>query len=214
MFKFDRYRYIFPPRPKNAIPVDNIADYDNNSMICQAKMNGSNVSIYSNGYDVRVMNRHNQPLTNFQLSKEEILRDLHKSALGQWQVTNGEYLNKNKIECGKSFNHKLIIFDILVFESDHLVGSTFSDRIQILDKSYGIKDSEKPYLYGVSDNIYRVKSYNSEFRDLYTKLTEHSDVVEGIVMKRKNARLEIGNTKDNNARSQIKCRVETKNYKF
>ena len=39
-------------------------------------------------------------------------------------------------------------------------------------------------------------------------------MVEGLVLKRKNARLEIGNTELNNIKSQVKCRKPTKNYKF
>jgi hypothetical protein len=48
---------------------------------------------------------------------------------------------------------------------------------------------------------------------LYDTLTP-IDLIEGFVLKRKNARLEIGNTELNNVKSQIKCRKETKNYKY
>jgi hypothetical protein len=40
------------------------------------------------------------------------------------------------------------------------------------------------------------------------------DMVEGLVMKRKSGKLEIGNTENNNTKSQIKFRKATKNYKF
>jgi hypothetical protein len=39
-------------------------------------------------------------------------------------------------------------------------------------------------------------------------------MIEGVVLKRKNAKLEIGNTENNNYKSQIKSRKVTKNYKF
>ena len=59
------------------------------------------------------MNRHGDRLTRFEIKNEEIL-SLYKGT-GGWTVLNGEYLNKNKRdETGKSFNHKLILFDILV----------------------------------------------------------------------------------------------------
>ena len=48
---------------------------------------------------------------------------------------------------------------------------------------------------------------------LYDRLTP-IDMIEGLVMKRKSARLEMGNTELNNVKSQIKCRKETKNYKY
>jgi hypothetical protein len=38
--------------------------------------------------------------------------------------------------------------------------------------------------------------------------------VEGLVLKRKNAKLEVGTSENNNSKSQIKARKPTKNYKF
>jgi hypothetical protein len=46
--------------------------------------------------------------------------------------------------------------------------------------------------------------------DRYTPV----DLVEGLVLKRKNSKLEISSGPENNWRSQIKCRKKTKNYKF
>jgi hypothetical protein len=40
------------------------------------------------------------------------------------------------------------------------------------------------------------------------------DMIEGLVLKRKSAKLEIGNTENNNTKSQVKFRKPTKNYKF
>ena len=74
-------------------------------------------------------------------------------------------------------------------------------------------DSEKEYLYKSSGNVYRVKSYLNGFKDLFDKLTP-IDMIEGLVMKRRNARLEMGTSELNNVRSQIKCRKSSKNYKY
>lgn len=210
--KYNSFKYIYPPRPKNAIPNSELNFYDNNSLLAQPKMNGSNCTIYTNGKSFYVMNRHKQALTNFKLSKEEIL-SMYKGD-GEWMVINGEYLNKNKLdENGKPFNHKFIIFDIIVIDNNHLIGKTFEDRVIILDELYGKNKSEKSYLYSVSENVYRVKTYYNDFSNLYNDLTR-IDVVEGLVLKRKNARLEIGLTENNNSRSQVKARKKTKNYSY
>jgi hypothetical protein len=39
-------------------------------------------------------------------------------------------------------------------------------------------------------------------------------MIEGVVMKRCNAKLEVGSSELNNSKSQIKCRKSTKNYKY
>lgn len=211
--KYNSYRYIYPPRPKNAIPDSELNFWDNKSLIAQPKLNGSNCVIFMDGTRNMVMNRHNQRLTNFELPQSE-LNALYKCNPGELMVINGEYLNKSKQdERGVTFNHKLVIFDILVFKSDYLVGSTFSDRITLLDELYGTKDSEKPYLYSVSDNVYRVKSFETGFKQIFDDLTK-IDMVEGLVLKRKSAKLEIGNTENNNTKSQLKARKATKMYKY
>jgi hypothetical protein len=209
--KFNSYRYIYPPRPKNAVNPEELNFWDNNQMIGQPKINGSNCLIFSNGEKNFIMNRHNGRLTNFQISNDEI-NSIYRGSNGEWFVINGEYLNKSKQdERGITFNHKLIIFDILVFKSDYLVGKTFSERIEILDELYGKEESEKDYLYKVSDNIYRVKSYQTDFKRVFDELTS-IDLIEGLVLKRKNARLEIGNTENNNIKSQLKFRKRCNSY--
>ena len=211
MIKYENFSYIYPPRPKNAVPISEIQSWDNGLMIAQPKINGSNCVIFMNGVDVFVYNRHNQVLTNYNLNKDDVLK-LY-SGKG-WMVLNGEYLNKAKSDENLlTFNHKLIIFDIIVYNSMYLVGQTFQERISLLDKLYGTIDSDKSYLFSISENIYRVKSYTSNFREIFDNLTK-IDMIEGLVMKRKGARLEVGTTENNNTKSQIKFRKPTKNYKF
>ena len=210
--KYASFRYIFPPRPKNPVPNTELTFWDNGSLIAQPKLNGSNCLIFTNGEKHIAMNRHNGRLTNFQLKDDEI-KDLYKGN-GGWTVLNGEYLNKNKQdENRKAFNHKFVIFDILVNDGDYLVGKTFEERIALLDTMFGQNECEKSYLYGISENVYRVKSYDNQFNMLYDTLTP-IDLIEGLVLKRKTARLEMGTSELNNVKSQIKCRKETKNYKY
>ena len=212
MPKYTNYRYIFPPRPRNAIQDSELEFWDNGSLVAQPKLNGSNTTIYTNGVKHIVMNRHGQRLTNFQLTDNEI-KDIYRGT-GEWMVINGEYMNKSKSdENGQVFNHKFVIFDILTFDGEYLVGDTFEQRIQLLDKLYGQVDSEKDYLYRVSQNVYRVKSYYNVFKPLFDRLTP-IDMIEGLVMKRMNAKLELGTSENNNTKSQLKSRKPTKNYKY
>jgi ATP-dependent DNA ligase len=211
--KYLNYRYLFPPRPENAIPNSELNYHDNGSLISQVKIDGSNCVIFTNGESIHVMNRHGSRLTRFEIKDEEIL-SLYQGT-GGWTVLNGEYLNRNKRdETGKSFNHKLILFDILVNDGDYLIGKTFEQRIQLLDEMFHKNECEKDYLFGISDNVYRVKSYENNFSMLYDTLTYNNELLEGLVLKRRNARLEIGNVEKNNTKSQIKCRKQTLNYKF
>ena len=210
--KYPKYRYIFPPRPKNVVPQSELFSWDNGSMISQPKLNGSNATIYTNGVDVFTMNRHGDRLTRVEIKSEEIL-SLYKGT-GGWSAFNGEYMNKSKYDENKKvFNHKFVIFDILINDGDYLIGKTVEQRIRLLDEMFGQNDSEKEYLYSVSDNIYRVKSYENEFNMLFDNFIK-VDMLDGLVLKRKNARLETSGSELNNTKMAIKCRKPTLNYKF
>lgn len=211
MIKYNTFQYIYPPRPKNAVNPLEIPNWDDGSMIGQVKLNGSCACVFTNGKDSYVYNRHNQLLTNCNLTKFDI-EQLHTEK--GWLVLVGEYLNKSKKdENGETFNHKLIIFDVLVHKSNYLIGSTFAERVKLLDSLYGTNESEKSYLYSITPNIYRVKSFTTDFKLHFDNLSK-IDMVEGLVCKRKSGRLEAGTSESNNIKSQIKFRKPTKNYKY
>ena len=206
--KYLNYQYIYPPRPKNAVSPCDLDMFDNNSMIAQCKLNGSNATIYTNGQKIIVMNRHGQRLTNVKVPDSEILSLFRGKG---WMVLNCEYLNKSKYdEKGETFNHKFCIFDILVYDGNYLIGKTFQERINLLDGFYGKSDN---YLTQVSENIFKIETFYTSFQEKWEELTK-IDMVEGLVLKRKSAKLEVGSTENNNTKSQIKVRKATKNYKY
>ncbi len=210
---YNQFRYIFPPRPKNAIPPKDLVYYDDQGgFLGQPKIDGSNCVIFTNGIELKIMNRHGQVLSGVTINSE--ISALFRGNIGNWIVLNGEYLNKaKKDESGISFNHKLIIFDILVYDSEYLLGKTFLERVELLDNIYGSEDSDKDYLHSISENIFRVKTYTDNFSDKFNHLSK-IDMVEGLVLKRSKAKLEFGSSSDNNSKSQLKCRKPTKNFKF
>jgi len=210
---FDNYRYIYPPRPKNAINPNDLSFWDDGTLLAQPKLNGSNTTIYTDGVQMIVMNRHNQRLSNFKINKEEIL-NLHRGDKGKWMVINGEYMNKGKFdEVGKNFNDKFVIFDILVKDSIYLIGKTFSERNKIIEDLYDCEYYNDGYISKISDNVFKVSTYYKDFKFIFSELVK-VDMMEGLVLKRKSAKLEIGNTENNNTKSQIKSRKPTKNYKY
>jgi hypothetical protein len=210
--KYLNYRFIYPTRPKNAVSPDDLKFWDNGTLLAQPKLNGSNATIYTDGVKIIVMNRHGQRLTNVNVDNSEIL-SLYKGT-GGWTILNAEYMNKSKMdENGNTFNHKFVIFDILCYDGDYLVGKTFEERVSLLDDLYGQKSCEKEYLFGISENVYRVKSYLNGFKDLFDKLTK-IDMLEGLVLKRSNAKLEVGSSENNNSKSQVKFRKKCNSYRY
>jgi hypothetical protein len=210
---YKEYRYFYPPRPKNRAPKEAIIDYCNKRFLAQCKGNGSNLTLYTNGIVLYAMNRHGEPMTRISIPNKELL-SLCKNK-GTWTVINGEYMNKAKKDSkGKLFNHKLIIFDILVIDDTHLIGKSFSERIEILDSLF-IKCEFDDYIDQISENMFMFKSFDDsdDLVDMFEKISL-IDMYEGFVFKRKRAKLELGRSELNNSTSQIKIRCKSSNYTF
>lgn len=208
MIDYQSFQYIYPPRPKNPIPPTDLKIWDNGMMIAQPKINGSNCTIYTNGKDVFAFNRHGQKLSGFNIDNKEIY-DLYSK--DGWMVINGEYTNKGKVDHNnEQFINKLCIFDILVFGGKYLINTTFNYRVDLLNQLFG---QPQDYISKITQNIYLVNSYDKDFQNKFEHLSK-IDLIEGLVLKRKSAKLEIGANENNNSKSQIKARKPTKNYKF
>ena len=62
-------------------------------------------------------------------------------------------------------------------------------------------------------NIFVAPTYNRNFQVLYNSIVD-TDLYEGLVLKRADAKLTYGLSEKNNNGWQIKCRKPTKSYKF
>ena len=204
------FSYIYPPRPETKIAPSSLALFENMDLyIAQPKLNGSSMEIYFLQTEIKTFNRHKEPMT-CQISKAE-LASLYRGE-GQ-MILCGEYMNKNqKDETGKPWNHKYVIWDIIMYNGEHLVGTTFEERIDLLAKIYPT-DIYTHFVRQITENCFRISATKTGFKQFYDNITPHQ-MFEGLVLKRKDGKLENGTSAANNVRTQIKCRKQTKNYNF
>lgn len=213
MQPYTRFKYYYPPRPEYTTSPEKLAQYEG-IYLGQPKLNGSCCTIYIKGKDYKNFGRHeNENLSNFKLK----INDLEVLNCGNdnWNVIVGEYMNKNKKGIdGKPWNHKFVIFDIMVYNGEYLIGTTFEERVKLLDELFGTVD-ENDYLYKINENVYRVKTFYSKFIELWNKITL-VDMLEGWVLKRigDKAKLEKGISENNMSLHMLKSRKPTKLYKF
>lgn len=249
MIPYNSFRYIYPPRPENALPADSLKRYDNGEYIAQPKFNGDCTVLFTNGIVAHVYNRHKEqfkkPLKIWDGTRPFVVDDgsgakppiktgwtsLHRETLNgvnnKWMILVGEYMAKSKNnERGERWNDKFVIFDIIAYDGMQLIGKTFRERIELLDKLYGKEESiitetgvEKlNFMYATTTkNVFRVKSYFDCFRGLWDTLVKltpgTAGMYEGLVLKRADAKLENGASEKNNTTSQLKFRKSTKNYR-
>jgi len=214
--KYDKFKYLYPPRPEYKCPSVDLDKYDNGEYIGQPKYNGSCCIVFTNGKDLEVYNRHKEKLSLLTNYKEIDFRGLAQT--NNWYVFAGEYLNKGKLgETGEKERNKFIIWD-----GKHLVGETVQTRLELLEDSFPCQRArvgiEKMEMYDhlcctELEGIYKAPSYTGNFKKLFTELVK-VDMYEGFVLKKKDAKLTFGLQELNNHDWQLKCRKETKLYKF
>jgi hypothetical protein len=223
--EYNEFKYIYPPRPESTMAPDQLNEICE-GWIAQPKYDGKCAVLFLNGQqDYRIYNREGKPLSNYQQLNFLELNDSSK-----YMVLCGEYLNRNrKGEDGIPFNHKFIIWDILVWKGRYLIGETFEYRMKIqldlfrylnlavTDEGH-LVEKEPPFKYEHLtptrvDNIYMAPCYVNFFKPLYDNLVK-TDLYEGMVLKKASAKLDKGFTERNNVGWQVKVRKATKNYTF
>lgn len=217
--KYDKFKYLFPPRPEYKVPSSDLHKFDTEQYIAQPKYNGSCCVVFTNGQELHIYNRHKQPLTNWSQGIDFI--KLAKSK--NWFVYAGEYLNKGKDgEHGLKEKDKFVIWDVLVWDGKYLAGETLLNRLKLLEQIYPCKraivrgNSVEIYDHLCCteyNGIYKAPTYTNEFEALYNDIIK-TDLYEGLVLKKIDSKLSFGFQELNNHDWQVKCRKETKIYNF
>lgn len=217
--KYDSYRYLYPPRAENKIHPADIGKYDNGEFFGQVKYNGDCCVVAIHGDDIVIRNRHNQPKDHVHESID--FKSLSGICNG-WLVVAGEMLDKAKKDEHGQIIKGFVIWDLLVFNGCYLLTSTVRQRIDMLDNTFKVSgmmvgaDGIKQYdhlLFTEHSGIYRAPTYSKDFVALYNDLVK-TDLYEGIVLKKKDSKLEVGFNSKNNNSWQLKCRKPSRIYKF
>lgn len=218
---YNEYKYLWPPRPTQCISPDQLDKYDNDTYIGQPKYDGSCCVVFLDGKDfIKIMNRHGEEMTE-PFHSEIDYKGLHQG--NGFMVLCGELLNKNKTrEEGQPFNKKLVLWDILVYEGEYLIGTTVDQRLALLEKLYPcsmmrVTPTELEIQQAICctsvDGVYKAPSYTGNFYQMYQRLTT-AQLFEGVVLKRADAKLTFGFNEVNNNSYMLKCRRKTLNYNF
>jgi len=208
--KYDQFRYIYPPRPEIKINPIHLASLGT-EWIAQPKYNGCCSVVFINGFkEYSLYNRKAGRLFLQKPLKCTALNDSRK-----FMVLCGEYLNRNQNgEDGKPFNHKFIIWDILVWKGLYLIGETFENRLEILHKLFGTSTGQVSaqgismfnYLHTTKvEDVYMAPTYVNHLKQLYDDIIK-TDLYEGLVLKRARGKLQHGFNKRNNTDWQLKAR--------
>lgn len=219
--KYDKFKFVFPPRCEYKCPAGDLAKYDNGTYFGQPKYNGMALLVFTNGEELHLYNRHKEYMALLTKNSECDFRGLAKSK--NWYVYAGEYLNKGKYgETGIKEKNKFVIWDVLVWDGQYLVGSTLTERLDLLENIYpcqrAVVGQTGMEVYDhlcctELNGIYKSPTYTNNFKELYEQIVK-TDLYEGLILKKKDSKLEFGTQPLNNHSWQIKIRKQTLNYAF
>lgn len=211
---YDRYSYLWPPRPRAAIPSQLLNDYESRGWVAQAKMNGTcNLTFVSPDREVTFKTRHDAD--HKQWSPTAASSDFFRKLPGNgWYVFVGELLH-NKTPNIKDTHY---VFDLLVADNDYLTSRTFLERRAMLEDLMPVQQ-EHEFWYKCESNIWLARNLTSDFKATWERVNEEQNLrsspsIEGLVLKNPTSRLKVCGKKDANAIWQAKCRIEHKNYSF
>lgn len=230
-------QYIFPPRAETCIPKDDATVFLDMGWKPQLKYNDSHalIKILPEPHKIELWNRHGERFRTY-TAPDWLTEQLEQvaGALGlpnnQYHLLDGGLLDQKH----QAIKDTIVIWDILVQNDEHLLGTTYQERYDILKNSIS---TEEPYWYThpthdpidfgikLTDNIILARQYDASDWDHiwetvhtinapFSTKNDVKPVLEGVVLKDPNGRLEMGYKEKNNTDWMVKSRVKTGRHRF
>ena len=201
---YSDYSYLWPPRPEKAIARDLLPFYESRGYWAQIKKNGTCTVIFARHNEVIFKTRHNDDHRAWMPTPEHI-RFFQGSQ--NWEVYVAELLHSKT----PHIKNQLYIFDKIVDDGVHLVGTTLEERQLLLQSQWVGELEEEHHQTRVHEYISVAENLVGGFDEIYDHLLPED---EGLVLKNPKATLRACMKPDSNAAWQVKCRIPTKNYGF
>jgi ATP-dependent DNA ligase len=185
-------RFLYPPRPEQAIVPSLIPFYEKKGWMAQIKKNGTASVVGTENGQIEFRTRQNEAHKAWTPTKEA--KEFFLKYPDSYFVF--ELLHSK----GGGVRDTIYLFDVLRYRGESLVDWTFTQRMGLL---YGLKTEGR---------ITTAPCFESDLRGLYDGLKDPLD--EGIVLKDPRAKLLDCRQNGKNAAWQVKCRKPTKNFGF
>jgi hypothetical protein len=232
------HSYVFPPRPADAIPRDQTQILGEMGWLAQMKYNDTRCLIkFLPSGEIQLWNRHAEKIRNYTppdwlILQLQQLPEILQLGPGLHLLDGGLLDSKHK-----AIKDTIVIWDLLVHNGEHLLGSTYKDRYQLLERtSKKAKDTYfnfshpngQTYKFGISltQNIFIPECHSTDkWPELWRIIDEINAIwtigkptdknyqchplIEGLVFKNPLGQLEMGFKEKNNSSWLMRSRVKT-----
>jgi ATP-dependent DNA ligase len=171
-----KFTFFYPEKPRMISSDGNLFDLlsKKRDVVAEKKYNGIRLQLHSmpDG-SFQFWNRHNVRLQY--LPSQELSEAMGQLGLEGYNVLDGE-LRHGKV---KGIEHKIVLFDIFVFQNQLLEDKPFCYRRVLLKK----------LIY--ADNFELAQQYRDNFRSIFEFVTREPEI-EGLVLKNTTGSLDLG----------------------
>jgi len=242
MLEVTEDQYIYPPRPKTAMPFEDVEFFAEIGWGWQYKVNDSRCLIkYLPDGSVELWNRHAERFRSYNLPdwlEDQLVAT--KKALGlvdgELHILDGGLLDQKHA----AIKDTIVIWDILVRSGKHLLGTTCLERFNSIavgttDFKFSHESYEAPIKFGRnydgSPNVFHlewnpdgdlasawqtVQNVNKPYTNGKPGCSDYSikPILEGLVLKDGQGPLEMGMVERNNGSWMCRSRVTTGRHQF
>lgn len=207
--------FFYPPRPKGKLAPNLLKLYDNGMWFAQRKYNGTRncIEITPQG-EVKLWNRQGESHRQYQMpnSMEQQILSLNFER-GTPYYLDSELMHAKTTE----MKGKIVLFDILQ-AGDYLFGVTQAMRKKILfdicrQPSQLVNWKGVGFALKITDDLWLAETFYENFVDRF-KESFGIDELEGLVLRQRNAPLDVVGSKPEDVVWQLRVRKPHKNYVF
>lgn len=231
--KVETDQYIFPPRPQTAMPFKDVVFFTEIGWGWQYKVNDSRCLIkYLPDGSVELWNRHAERFRSYHCPdwlQAQLLtvRDHLGLSSSELHILDGGLLDQKHA----AIKDTIVIWDILVRDGMHLLGEKYLPRYETIATGtipyqYSHPTYEAPIRFGMSypesPNVFHLE-WNpdgdphkcwDQVHVINAPFDENSPLIEGMVFKDPDGRLEMGMKEKNNESWLCRTRVKTGRHPF
>lgn len=224
--------YIYPPRPEGALPRGDHSIFADLGWIAQYKYNDTRCLIkFRTDGRIQLWNRHAEIIQGYNapIELQEQLEQIRAQLGPGYHLLDGGLLDKKH----PSIKNTIVIWDILVQNGEHLIGTTYQERYdKLTDLTTGLawvySDDHRETCYAIGSQItqdiftptcWEPKNWNKCW-SLIDSINHpwlnkgNGPVLEGIMMKDPTGTLGHGFREKNNSEWQMRSRITTGRHRF
>jgi len=198
---------IHGPRPKGKILPSQLPEFENGDWLVQRKFNGHKNTFFYDGKTLQFFNKGK----SFLRYKTPPLFLKQISAL---KLEVGAYWFDSEL-LDVRVPDTIVLYDVLQVSGKTLIGMSQENRLSLLSDICGSPKThcKLGVALQVTENIWLAECWGKDFKFHYEEYL-HLDLIEGLVLREKLAPLDNFGLVAYETESQIRCRKESKNYRF